>query len=332
VTTLRAALLSGNCQLRFNSFVMRLLGANGHITGVEYVDPVGQRQTATADRVILAASAMESARLVMLSDLPLAAGPAAHLGRHMLFHFQTIGVGIFKQRIHGERGQSVTNGISDFRGVNEGGTALHPDGRPLGGIVEFGTSSEPIGAGKESLQSLDIAESMRSPIRLKHLLVESPFHAHIGVMIMQAEDAPQPTNRVDLDPTVRDVFGRPAARLTYNNHRFELDASAFYKPQLVEIARLAGAQFGFVDPSRGVPRTRHVLGGLRMGNSPSDSVCDAFGRLHGFDNLFCMDGGVMPTGSGYNPTLTLISLALRAAANLVEPGNAERRLGIGPLA
>ena len=39
----------------------------------------------------------------------------------------------------------------------------------------------------------------------------------------------------------------------------------------------------------------------------------------------------MPSGSGYNPTLTLISLALRAAANLVEAGAPERRLGTGPL-
>jgi choline dehydrogenase-like flavoprotein len=331
VTTLRAALLTGGCQLRFNCFAQRLLGGNGHVSGVEYVDPDGARQTATADRVVLAASAIESARLLMLSDFALAAGPAAHLGRHMLFHFQTIGVGIFKQRIHGDRGQSVTNGISDFRGVNEGGTALHPDGRPLGGIVEFGTSSEPIGAGKEALASLDIAESTRSPITLKDLLVESPFHTHIGVMIMQAEDAPQPTNRVDLDPTVRDVFGRPVARLTYNNHRFELDASTFYQPKLVEIARLAGAQFGFVDPTRGIPRTRHVLGGLRMGSDPLESVCDGFGQVRGFDNLFCMDGGVMPTGSGYNPTLTLIAIALRNAANLISPGNAERQISVGPL-
>ena len=48
-------------------------------------------------------------------------------------------------------------------------------------------------------------------------------------------------------------------------------------------------------------------------------MCDAFGKLHDVDNLYCMDGGVMPSSSGYNPTLTLISLALRAAANIVEP-------------
>jgi gluconate 2-dehydrogenase alpha chain len=334
VTTLRASLLSGRCQLRFNSHVRRLIASGRTITSVEYVDPQGDVRTATGDRVILAASAMESARLVMLSNLALSDGPAFHLGRHMLFHLQTNGVGLFKQRIHGERGQSVTNGISDFRGVNEGGTDLHPDGRPLGGIIEFGTSSEPIGTGKSSKQSLDVAANIPSirDVTLKQLLVESPFHAHIAVMIMQAEDAPQAKNRVDLDPTVRDVFGLPVVRLTYASHRFELDAAAFYKPKLVEIARLAGAQFGFIDPTAGPPRSRHVLGGMRMGSSPAESVTDAFGKLHDFDNLYCMDGGVMPSGSGYNPTLTLITLALRAAAHIVDPERPERRIGQGPLA
>lgn len=333
VTTLRAALLSGRCQLRFNAHVRRLLAAGSTITGVEYVDANGATQTVSGDHVVLAASAMESVRLVLLSDLRLADGPAFHLGRHMLFHYQTNGVGIFKQRMHGERGQAVTNGISDFRGVNEGGTALHPDGRPLAGIVEFGTSSEPIGTAKSSKQSLDVAANIPSirDVTLKQLLVESPFHAHIAVMIVQAEDAPQAKNRVDLDPNVRDVFGLPVVRLTYANHRFELDAAAFYKPKLVEIMRLAGAKLGFIDPSSGPPRSRHVLGGLRMGAIPEESVTDAYGRFHDFDNLYCMDGAVMPTGSGYNPTLTLITLALRSAAHIVDPESPERRIGEGPL-
>ena len=158
----------------------------------------------------------------------------------MIFHYQTNGVGIFRQRVHGERGSSVTNGMSDFRGVTEGGTGLAPD-RPLGGIVEFGTSSEPIGTAKSALLALDVAANTGSTIGLKDLLVESPFHAHIAVMIVQAEDAPQPTNRVDLDPTVRDVFGLPVVRLTYRNHAFELDAAAHYKPLLIDIMRRAGA-------------------------------------------------------------------------------------------
>src|SRR5262249_24217777 len=208
VTTLRAALLSGNCQLRFNCFARKLQtdSKGQHIVGVEYVHPAGAVQTASADRYILAASAMESVRLVLLSNLTLSAGPQTHLGRHMLFHFQTNGVGIFQQRMHGERGASVTNGMADFRGVTEGGTGLAPD-RPLAGIIEFGTSSEPITAAKSALSALEIAINTGSKVRLKDLLVESPLHAHLAVMIIQAEDAPQPTNRVDLDPDVRDVFG-----------------------------------------------------------------------------------------------------------------------------
>ena len=128
------------------------------------------------------------------------------------------------------------------------------------------------------------------------------------------------------------LFGLPVVRLTYLNSIFELDAAAHYKPLLVDMMRRAGALFGFVDPTGGVPpRSRHVLGGLRIGADPSESVCDPFGKLHDIDNLYCMDGAVMPSSSGYNPTLTLISLALRAACNIVQPGAPERCLGKGPL-
>lgn len=296
-------------------------------------------QIASADRYILAASAMESVRLVLLSDtLGLSAGPKFHLGRHMLFHAQTTAVGIFKQRLHGERGASVTNGMADFRGVTEGGADLAIDGRPLGGIIEFGTSSEPIGATKSALLSLQVAAQLGSKVGLKELMVQSPFNAHIAVMTMQAEDAPQPTNQVDLDPTVRDVFGLPAVRLTYQSSKeFETAARGYYIPLLINVMKQAGAQFGFVDPTSGPgvpnspPQSRHVMGGLRMSTDSSLSVCDGFGKFHDIDNLHCMDGGVMPSSSGYNPTLTLIALALRAASNIVNPGAAERRIGTGSL-
>ena len=213
----------------------------------------------------------------------------------MLFHYQTTAVGIFRQRLHGERGQAVTNGISDFRGVAAGGAALAADGRPLGGIVEFGTSSEPIVAGQAGTDALILAAAINSTVNLKQLLVESPFHAHLGVMIMQAEDAPQESNRVDLDPDVRDVFGLPVVRLTYSNSKaFELDTAAYYKPLMIDVLGKAGAQFGFVDPTAGgIPRSRHVMGGLRMGSDPAQSVCDAYGQvsrrrqplLHGWRSL-----------------------------------------------
>jgi choline dehydrogenase-like flavoprotein len=331
VTTLRKALLTGNCQLRYNAHVTRLQlnAARTQVIGVEYIDNDGQLQIATADAVVLAASPIESVRLCLLSD-PDGTGvgnSSGHVGRHMMFHFQTIGVGIFKQRLHGERGRSISNGMGDFRGVMAGGAALRPDW-PLGGVIEFGTSSEPITAAQESLRPEAISFARLVGVSLKQLLVESPFHAHIGVMIMHGDDAPQPTNRVDLDPTVRDVFGLPVPRLTYKNHAFELDAATFYKPRMLEVLEAAGAAYGFFDPfdPSVPPASRHIMGGLRMGDDPQESVCDRWGKFHDVDNLYCVDGSVFVTGSGYNPTPTIIALALRIAGAIVSPSAPERVL------
>jgi choline dehydrogenase-like flavoprotein len=335
VTTLRRALLTGNCQLRFNCHVARLLlnPSRNEVIGVEYYDPDGVSQMASADRYVLAASPIESARLCFLSDPegPGVGNSSGHLGRHLMFHFQPTVAGIFRQRLHGERGRSVTNGMSDFRGVTEGGEALHPE-RPLGGIVEFATSSEPILSTTEGLLGLRVGQALGIPISLKDMLVESPFQARIGVLAMMGEDAPQPTNRIDLDPNVRDVFGLRVPRITYRNSAFEDQYKSFYEPLMLDILEAAGAEYGIIQPPVIPPTSRHIMGGLRMGTDPSESVCDAFGKFHDVANLYCADGGVFPTGSGYNPTPTIIAVALRTAGALVAPGAPERVLRLPSVA
>jgi len=328
VTTLREALLTGNCQLRYNCMVTRLVHDGGHVSAVEYVDGDGNRQTVTADQFILSASAIESARLCLLSDRtgPGLGNASDMVGRNLMFHFQTIAIGIFKQRFHGERGRSVTHGFADFRGVMPGGEALNPNMK-LGGIIEFGTDSEAITAAKNNLRALAFGRLQGIKITLKEMLINSPFLARTAAMEMQAEDAPQLTNRVDLDPRLVDVFGSPAARITYSNSAFEKDTRTFYSQKLVDIMQAAGAQFGFIAPADSPSQSRHIMGTLRMGNDPTTSVCDAFGKFHDVDNLYCMDGGAFVSSSGYNPTLTIITLALRAAANIVSPGNPESVIG-----
>lgn len=326
VTTLREALLTGNCQLRFNCMVTRLTHSSGqHVTGVEYIDGDGKPQQATADQFIISASAIESARLCLLSDLTGSGlgNSSGMVGRNLMFHFQTLAVGIFKQRFHGERGRSVTHGITDFRGVLPGGEAIDPS-KQLGGIIEFGTDSEAISSAKNNLRALQFARLQGVKITLKDLLINSPFRARNGVLGLQAEDAPQLTNQIDLDPQLRDVFGLPVPRVTYGNSSFEKDARTFYSPKLLAILKSAGAQFGFIAPADTPSQSRHLMGTLRMGNDPATSVCDAHGKFHDLDNLYCMDGGTFVTSSGYNPTLTIITLALRAAGNMVFPSNSER--------
>lgn len=311
VTLLRDALLTGNVQLRFNAVVMRLIpnSTRTQITAIEYMDPTGALQRISADRYVLAASAAESARLVLLSDTALG-NSSGLVGRNLMFHFQTQVIGILRDRVHGHRGRSVTMGMSDFRG-----TPGDPNA-PLGGIIELATSSDLIGEAKNYALQLGKTGDI-----LHRLMVQSPLRDKLIAMIMQAEDAPQPTNRVDLDPALKDAYGRPALRVTYKNHPFEVTARDFYAPKMLAIQENAGAQFGILAPPDAPSQSRHVMGTMRMGNDPATSVCDRTGKLHDVGNLWCADGGLFPTSSGFNPTLTLQALALWVGANIVSPAD-----------
>ena len=158
--------------------------------------------------------------------------------------------------------------------------------------------------------------------KLKNAMRDGALSQHLISLIMQAEDAPQLTNLVDLDPTVRDVFGLPVARVTYSPHAYELAARTFYLPYLQQIVTNAGGQGVFTAPCDALqipplvvnaPSSRHEMGTLRMGPDPATSVTDPQGRFHDVDNLYACDGSVFPTSSGYNPTLTIIAVALKIA-------------------
>jgi choline dehydrogenase-like flavoprotein len=314
VTLLRDALLTGNVQVRFNAIATRLeTSGNGkRVTAVSYIDAEGNPASVSGDIILLAASPIESARLCLLSDPsgPGLGNSSGAVGRNIMFHHQTISLGVYPQRFHGERGKSVSTGISDFRGVPN-----DPD-HPLGGIVEFGVNSERI---SDMLTYASL--SVRGP-RLKEFLRGTPFGGRAAVLIMQGEDAPQWKNRVDLDPRLKDVNGIPVPRITYQPHAFELTARSFYGPKMVALHGAAGAQFAFVAPiyeGNATPNSSHIMGTLRMGTNPATSVTDGFCKFHDLDNLYSVDGAPFPTSSGYNPTLTIQALASRTAAAIVNP-------------
>ena len=327
LVALRKALLTGRCQVRFNAPAFALENDGGHVQSVLYRDREDWNWEAQADAYMLAASAIESARIVLLSATPSGdtlGNSSDQVGRNLMFHLQTLVNGFMPQRVHGQRGRAVTHGISDLRGVEEGGEAfrvftddatpkLHP-----GGVVEFGAS-----------QGLSITEDgyvmafrlpkgtgQRFGIGLKNAMRDGALTQHLVAMTMQAEDAPQLTNRVDLDPSVRDVFGLPVPRITYSQHLYELETRQYYIPVMRQLLENAGAQRVFVAPCDvllDAPTSRHVMGTLRMGADPATSVVNPDGRFHDVDNLYACDGSVFPTSSGWNPTLTIIAMALRIA-------------------
>ena len=170
--------------------------------------------------------------------------------------------------------------------------------------------------------------STRGGQRHNSLMRDSPLRRRLWAFTMQGEDLPVASNRVDLDPVVRDVRGFPVARVTYKPHKHELVASWHHGPRLAAVLEEMGASWTSVvttpgsagGPGEGklsdVPQSRHVMGTVRMGDDPATSVVDAYGRFHDLQNLVVADSSVFVTASGYGPTLTLAALAARAASEL----------------
>jgi choline dehydrogenase-like flavoprotein len=330
IASLQRALRTGRCEVRPDAYVTGIVldDTGRRATGVRYLDltqhpeaPVVEVRATRA--VVLACGAFETPRLLLRNGLG-----GDLVGRFLTFHFQTFTVGIFPAPTGGERGRSVTH-LHDDLMID--GPALRAAARDAGlpwlrgGTVEHGAGPGPID------------EATTYPTGEAHVrsMADSALRRRLWVFTMQGEDLPQATNRVDLDPSVRDAWGAPAGRVTYAPHRHELAASAYAAPLHEAVLLDAGAEVAFSatsppqddialhaasSPLGVAPASRHVMGTARMGTDPSTSVVSPEQRLWDVDNLLVCDSSVFVTAAGYNPTLTLAALAHRAASLLVGNG------------
>ncbi|HEY8075477.1 MAG TPA: GMC family oxidoreductase [Labilithrix sp.] len=319
VTLLRKALLTGKCQLQAETRVVKIVANGRTVDHLECLGPDGKPVQFRADQYVLAASPIEDARLLLLSGN--LGNSSDMVGRNLMFHLQTIGIGIFEERIHSYRGRAVSHGFSDFRGKAKDPMHL------LGGIVEVGGAQGALQESTFYTRILGTPPFQYDGLKFKHLMQQSPARERLVALTMQAEDAPQLGNRVDLDPAVKDLDGLPVPRITYTNHKFELDARDFYSPKLLDLLGAAGARWTFIAPKDDISTSAHIMGTLRFGNDPKSSVCGPDGKLHDFDNLWAADGSLFPTSSGYNPTHTIMTLATWVGASIAYPGSPQKGIG-----
>jgi choline dehydrogenase-like flavoprotein len=133
---------------------------------------------------------------------------------------------------------------------------------------------------------------------------------HWTVLGVLAEFLPLPENRVTLADE-KDDNGMPVAHFNYSQCENDKAIVAFAKNILAEIWDGADAQDTLT-----IDRYAHLVGGARMGFSPDDSVVDSSHRVWGVDNVFVVDGSVMPTQGAANPALAIMALADRFAGLL----------------
>ncbi|REE78585.1 choline dehydrogenase-like flavoprotein [Paenibacillus taihuensis] len=315
-TMLVRAISSGNCELIRDTFVERIETEGGkRATGVHLVQEIDgkrERRYVKAGHVVVAAGAIESARLLLNSandSEPNGIGNRyGQVGRHLQGHVYAGAYGIFDEAIQEGLGPGVS--IATFRfehssetGIIGGGLLANEFTRlPL---VHWYRALAPDAArwgfaGKETMRETYLRTSQ----------IQGPI-----------QEIPTSESRVRLSPTVKDRYGTPVAQLSGGVHPESLRASAMLAEQAEKWLWAAGArQVWRTKAGNGLSGGQHQSGTLRMGNDPSVSVTDPSGRVHGYDNLWVSDGSVHVTNGGVNPVLTIMALAFRTAENLVKQG------------
>ncbi|MFO0933057.1 MAG: GMC family oxidoreductase [Planctomycetota bacterium] len=127
---------------------------------------------------------------------------------------------------------------------------------------------------------------------------------------------PARDGRVTLDPSVKDKFGVPVARVRWADHPFNHETTEFLSARGADLLRAMGAEDVKVFPG-GEPSTNLVGGGARFGTDPATSVLDRDCRVHDADNVYVTDGSFIPTGGSVPYTFTIYANAFRVADRIV---------------
>jgi choline dehydrogenase-like flavoprotein len=305
------AMRTGLCDLRPGCYVRELtVDDRGAVRGALYQDEEGTTFEQRADVFLLACGAVETARLLLLSKsgrFPNGLANGSDLvGRNVTFHEYSAAVGLFDDPIHAWAGGGYVSASSfqfyehdERRGFVGGGhIAAAGVGIPL--PINWRLPGSPgWGAAAKDIDRL--------------------YFNHSMAVAMVVHDMPRHDNRIELDDAVTDAWGLPVARVTLSPHENDLAMGRFLIDRNAEILEAAGAsRVHKVYIDRVTGNCSHQHGTARMGNDPDSSVVDKFCCAHEVDNLYVVDGSAFPTGTGANPTLTIMANAWRVAERIAD--------------
>jgi choline dehydrogenase-like flavoprotein len=309
VTLLPIAVQTGRCEIRVLSYVREIsLAGNGKVNGAIYFDAQNREILQRAKAVVLSANGTETPRLLLLSKSNFfpdgLANSSGLVGKYLMSGNVGTASGLFDRPLEEYKGAVTGAAIVDFvpsdpkRGFYGGGrmTARGQES-PIQYALAGPHDAPSWGAGyKTALKS-----------QANHKLTITNFITQL----------PIETNRVDLDPEVKDAWGLPAMRITTTSHPNDFKSMEFFKQKSIEILKAAGAITVWADPVTDSSGGAHSRGTCRMGNDPKTSVVNKFHRAHDVPNLFIVDGSSFVTGGRNHPTMTISALAYRAADHLV---------------
>ena len=307
-TEIPRAEATGNLDLRLECRATRIEhGDDGRVNAVVYRDAAGQEQRQKARLVCVACNSVETARLLLLSESARfphgLANSNDQVGRHYARHTAGFIWGVFDKPIHFWRGTTLA-------GIVEDETRHDPQRGFAGGyhleLAALDLPSLPLAGFPNTMWGRELGFLM-------------DHYDRMAGMLINGEDLSRASNRVTLDPAVKDGFGLPLAHLHVDEHDNDTAMRAHAQRQGKAIWEAVGAIR--TATSRQTPAT-HNMGTARMSRNPRDGVVDLHGRAHDVPNLFVSDGSALTTPGSANPTLTIVALALRQAEFIAREMNA----------
>lgn len=286
---------TGRCTVLPDTPARRLeTGSDGSVRMVHATRWDGGAVEVRARTVVVAAHAIETTRLLLMSGI----GNRAHLGHHLMEHWELHGLGLSDERTAPFRVGFPT--LKSFHWYDGGG---RQERGAIGLILHDQVNP---------LKAFDVSSGRWGSALARH---ECDTFGRWRAIEAMTEHLPNRDSVVDLDPVVRDPLGDPAPRFRFVSgatDRLTQDVARAAMGELFDAAgivraEIAEAPFG----------AAHHMGTCRMSSRPEDGVVDVHGRVHGTQNLHVAGSSVFPTGGAVTPTLTIAALALRLADRIL---------------
>jgi len=319
------ALATGRCEIRPHSKVHRLQSdAKGRVVAAEYFDLKGRKQRVDAKVYVVACQAVETSRLLLYSVGPRfprgLANNQGQVGRNLLFSaggsgsadFEYASLSPEKQAQLKIMGPFVNRALDDWYLIDDRDFA---DGRRKGGIVEF-LLAHPNPTGKANRVKWGGDDRLVWGLPLKRRL-ETWFRTDRTLRFEVFNDwLPTDDCFVSLDPSVKDRWGTPVARIRIGYHPHDLEVGRYLAAKGEQVlTRMGGVRVR--SSVSGSPPQNLMAGGCRFGKDPKTSVLDSDCRAHEVDNLYVTDGSFMPTGGSVPYTWTIYANAFRVADRIL---------------
>ncbi len=326
-----------NLEIRCNCHVTHLSHQNGRISSIHYMDAAARPVTVTADVVVLACSAIESIRLLLISGeedttFSTRIDHSGLLGKYFLTHCfggaETPVPGRFDKSVSLDSDWATDDCVTE--------EFIRENGLWAGGAIYNNTSDQalPISLarthGSQDLDTIWKAFVEDTGMVGDALLefIDQDFGRRLSVSFM-ANQVPLQQNRIELHPTVKDKWGRKSAYIIKDWHSHDIYLMNVLSSRCADVLRFGGdgglgnypvEGFGgiYMAENARARIANHILGGARFGTDPTDSVLDPDCRAWEFDNLYLSDGAFMPTSGSANPTLTIQANAFRVADRILE--------------